>query len=282
MSDLTHIDLFAGIGGCSQGLQPWGVKTVAYVEVDRNCQTVLRRHNPDRLILGDIRECGAHNLPHANIITFGSPCQDLSVAGTRLGLEGSKSGLFFEGIRVIKELQPDIAIWENVPGAFSSNKGNDFGIVLDALAESGAVDIGWRVLDSQWFRVAQRRRRVFVVADFRERRVGQILSIPSRHQAVDQTRLPRHGCLGTGTGSKLCFDGSFTLIVDSRGCRITTPLERERLQGFTDGWTEWGVDRMGRRVEMSDTTRYKMLGNAITVKVFRWLGYNVSRVLDLE
>lgn len=120
-------------------------------------------------------QCGAHNLEPVEIITFGSPCQDLSVAGKRAGLAGSRSGLFYEAIRIVSELRPALAIWENVPGAFSSNAGRDFAAVLSAFRDIGARDIGWTVLDAQYSGVAQRRRRVFVVSDFRGDRTGEIL-----------------------------------------------------------------------------------------------------------
>jgi len=175
---LTHGELFAGISGFGLGFSRSGIVTKWHVEIDPKCQNVLRRHYPDAEIFSDVRECGAHNLKPVDIISFGSPCQDLSVAGKRKGLSGERSGLFFEAARIIRELRPALAVWENVPGALSSNDGRDFGAVLDALAESGALDIGWAILDAQWFGVAQRRRRLFVVADFREQRAAQILSIP--------------------------------------------------------------------------------------------------------
>ncbi|MFH2113369.1 MAG: DNA (cytosine-5-)-methyltransferase [Spirochaetota bacterium] len=125
---------------------------------------------------GSDRRCGlpesstgiSNPLEWVDLICFGSPCQDLSLAGKRKGLVGERSGLYFEAVRIIKELRPIIAVWENVPGALSSNSGRDFGTALDALADAGAVDIAWRVLDAQWFGVAQRRRRLFVVASFRD------------------------------------------------------------------------------------------------------------------
>src|SRR5690606_1758225 len=116
------------------------------------------------------------------VITFGSPCQDLSVAGKRAGLDGERSSMFFEALRVFREMReatnggsPALVVWENVPGAFSSNGGRDFAYVLAGLAELGAVDIAWRVLDAQYFGVAQRRRRVFVIADFGGERAAEIL-----------------------------------------------------------------------------------------------------------
>ena len=163
---LTHGELFAGISGFGQGFARVGIKTVWHVEIDDKCRVILGHHYPDTLLLDDVKECGKHNLPPVDVISFGTPCQDLSVAGKRKGLKGERSGLFFEGIRIVDELQPAFAVWENVPGAFSSNSGRDFASVLAAFRECGARDIAWRVLDAQYFGVAQRRRRVFVVADF--------------------------------------------------------------------------------------------------------------------
>jgi DNA (cytosine-5)-methyltransferase 1 len=178
---MEHIDLFAGVGGFALGFERAGIQTVAHVEKDEKCRQVLRRHWPDHLILSDVCDAGGHNLPYADIITFGSPCQDLSVAGKRKGLAGERSGLFFEAARIIREIGPRYAVWENVPGALSSHNGRDFQSVLAELLGSGVPmprsgrwatagmvrtgqkEIAWRVLDAQYFGVAQRRRRVFLV-----------------------------------------------------------------------------------------------------------------------
>lgn len=170
--------LFAGIGGFDLAFERAGFEPAYQVEIDPACQRVLAQHWPGVPRFSDVRNVGAHNLPHADVITFGSPCQGLSVAGKRAGLADERSGLFHEAIRIIRECRPTIAIWENVPGALSSNGGRDFGAAIDALAESGALDIGWAVLDAQWFGVPQRRRRVFVVADFGGQRASEILAIP--------------------------------------------------------------------------------------------------------
>lgn len=169
----TFISLFAGVGGIDLGLEEAGWECRAQVEWDPACQQVLARHWPDVPRWGDVRDVSGYELPPVEMITFGSPCQDLSVAGKRAGLSGERSGLFYEAVRIIKEMRdatesvfPRWAVWENVAGAFSSNGGADFGAVLDALAECGAVDISWACLDAQWFGVPQRRRRVFVVACF--------------------------------------------------------------------------------------------------------------------
>jgi DNA (cytosine-5)-methyltransferase 1 len=175
---LTHGELFAGIGGFSTGLARAGIRTLWAVEIDPQARSVLAARHPGIELFEDVREVGAHNLAAVDVITFGSPCQDLSVAGRREGLTGERSGLYFEAIRIIAECRPTIAVWENVPGALSSNGGRDFGAAIDALADIGALDIAWRILDAQWFGVAQRRRRLFVIADFGSQRSGQILFEP--------------------------------------------------------------------------------------------------------
>ena len=180
---LTIGSLFAGIGGFDLGFERAGFKTLWQCEIDKAAQGVLRRHFPEAALHSDVCEVGAANLEPVNVVTFGSPCQDLSVAGKRAGLAGGRSGLFHEAARVIRELRerygkPDFAIWENVPGAFSSNEGRDFAAVVQTMVDIGACDIAWRVLDSRYFGVAQRRRRVFLVADFGGERAEQVLFEP--------------------------------------------------------------------------------------------------------
>lgn len=264
---VTHGELFAGIGGFSVGLERAGIQTLWRVEIDADCQAVLRRHYPDGLLFSDVREVGAHNLPPVDVITFGSPCQDLSVAGRRAGLGGERSGLFFEAIRIIRELRPTFAVWENVPGALSSNGRRDFGAALDALAESGAMDIAWGVLDAQWFGVAQRRRRVFVVADFAGERAAEVLLAPESFVPLVRQEQPGRNPKPMLVG----WDGGLTLerlrqcVVIEGECRKLTPLEQERLQGFPDGWT----------AGQGDSARYRQLGNAVCCNVAEWLGRQI-------
>jgi DNA (cytosine-5)-methyltransferase 1 len=165
--------LFAGVGGFDLGFEAAGMECCFQVEWDKHCQQVLAHHWPDVPRWSDVSDVNGAELPPVDVITFGSPCQDLSVAGKRAGLDGGRSNLFFEATRIIREMRdatdgvfPRVAVWENVPGAFSSNEGHDFGSVLDGLADSGALGIEWAVLDARWFGVPQRRRRIFVVAEF--------------------------------------------------------------------------------------------------------------------
>lgn len=177
---LRVVSLFSGCGGFDLGLERAGFTTVAQCEWDAVAHSVLERHWPDTQKWFDVADVRGTDLPDADIVAFGSPCQDLSVAGNRKGLEGDRSNLFFEAIRIIKEYQADgsrsddarlrYILWENVPGSLSSNRGFDFAAVLDALAElRDVVTVEWRILDAQHFGnperpVPQRRRRVFVLA----------------------------------------------------------------------------------------------------------------------
>lgn len=206
----THLDLFSGIGGFSLALEACGFRTVAFSEIDKFASHVLAHHWPDIPNLGDITKLDGNQISDEfgaiGVVTFGSPCQDLSVAGKRAGLVGARSSLFHEAIRIIRDLRPTLAIWENVAGAFSSGSGWDFATVLDSLAECGALDIAWRVLDAQFAGVPQRRDRIFVVADFRGVRAGEILSLTegvrrnfaSRGKAGEDVA----GSLGGGSGAR--------------------------------------------------------------------------------
>jgi DNA (cytosine-5)-methyltransferase 1 len=167
--------LFAGVGGFDIGLEAAGWECGWQVEWDKNCQQTLAYHWPDVPKWWDVSDVNGAELPVVDVITFGSPCQDLSVAGKRAGIqqEGGRSNLFFEATRIIKEMRdatgntfPRWAIWENVPGAFTSGAGDDFEAVLKEMANLGASLLEWATLDAQFFGVPQRRRRVFVLACF--------------------------------------------------------------------------------------------------------------------
>ena len=173
MNKPTFGSLFAGVGGFDLGFEAAGYDCGFQVEWDKNCQQVLAHHWPDVPRWGDVSEVNGADLPPVDVITYGFPCQDLSVAGKRAGLDGDRSNLFFQAIRIIKEMReatngqyPTFAVAENVAGLLNADGGDAMARVLDALAEAGALVIEWCMLDAQWFGVPQRRRRVFVTACF--------------------------------------------------------------------------------------------------------------------
>ena len=173
MTKPTFGSLFAGVGGFDLGFESAGYECRFQVEWDKNCQQTLAYHWPEVPRWGDVSDVNGADLPPVDVVTYGFPCQDLSVAGLRAGLDGDRSNLFFQAVRIIKEmraatngLHPTWAVAENVPGLLNADGGSAMARVLDALAEAGAMVIEWCVLDAQWFGVPQRRRRVFVAACF--------------------------------------------------------------------------------------------------------------------
>lgn len=200
---MTFGSLFAGIEGFGLGMKRAGLRCQWQVENCKSCNKVLRHHWPD--VKRHKNVVTVKRLPDVDVITAGFPCQDLSVAGRRGGIEAKRSGLFFQVIRIVRSMRrasgnryPEFLVLENVPGLFSSNGGRDFALVLRKLGESGALDIAWAVLDSQWFGLAQRRKRVFIVADFRGERAGEILSVPyGLPWDSPPSRAAREGVAGT-------------------------------------------------------------------------------------
>ena len=214
--------LFAGVGGFDLGFENAGWECAWQVEWDKNCQKVLSHVWPAVNKYLDVQDVKGDEIEPVDLITFGSPCQDLSVAGKRAGLDGGRSSMFYEATRIIKEMRdatgnvyPKFAVWENVPGALTSNKGSDFAAVLDEMANIGALAIEWHVLDAQWFGVPQRRRRIFLVACFDPaiaRRCGQqILPVPKDSKGnLKQVRKKRKQSSGTtenGSAETLFDDG---------------------------------------------------------------------------
>ena len=198
--------LFDGSGGFPLAGSMCGIVPVWASEIEPFPIRVTRLRFPEMKHLGNVTDVNGAEVEPVDVITFGSPCQDLSVAGKQAGIhEGQRSNLFFEAIRIIREMRdatsnkyPRFAVWENVPGAFSSNKGEDFRAVLQAFAETagwrGSVpqpekgkwkpagfvlgdgwSVAWRIYDAQYWGVPQRRKRIYLVADFGSERAGQIL-----------------------------------------------------------------------------------------------------------
>jgi DNA (cytosine-5)-methyltransferase 1 len=161
---MRTLSLFSGIGGFDLGFERAGMTVVGVCEIDKHAQKILQRHFPDATLHDDVRKVH-YARGSVDLICGGFPCQDLSVAGKRRGLEGERSGLWFEFARVIDETEPQWVVIENVPGLFSSDGGRDFATIIQWLAKRG-YGVGWRVLDSQGFGLAQRRKRVFIVASF--------------------------------------------------------------------------------------------------------------------
>ena len=194
---MKFVSLFAGVGGFDLGLTRSGHECVGQVEIDKHARAVLDlqfpnvpKHNDVTTAIEWADEIGLTG--NIDLVCGGFPCQDLSIAGKRAGLAGARSGLFYDALRFATHTKAKTILLENVPGLLSSNQGRDFGAVLFALAESGYSNIEWRVLDSQFFGVAQRRRRIFIVASVGTEPFRQILaeceSSTGNFGTINQTR----------------------------------------------------------------------------------------------
>jgi DNA (cytosine-5)-methyltransferase 1 len=372
--------LFSGCGGFDLGFLQAGFRTMWGCEIDARARAVFRRHHPEAKIYHDIKEINGATLEAVDVLVFGSPCQDLSVAGKRAGLAGERSGLFMEAMRIVDQMAPEnrprVAVWENVPGALSSNGGKDFGSVLWEMGSRWS-GIAYRVLDLQFFGPPQRRRRVFVVGHSGGwNRAAEILFEPQglrwnppprkkAGQGITQALTRSLGAGGPddnraqggfyvaatlkgGPGERgwsaddcaslaiACYGGNNTgggidvatclnacktssgridfesetfvthetgqgwwkqsdeeasyclcnpasggrthsrqIITPQSQVRRLTPTECERLMGWPDGYTAWGLDDDGATVEMSDSARYRMIGNGVGAPVAEWMAKRI-------
>ena len=353
MTALTLGSLFDGIGVFPLAASRCGIVPLWASEIEKSPVSITKRHFPGMAHLGDITKLDGGKIPPVFILTFGSPCQNLSQIGWREGLSGDKSGLFHQAIRIIKEMRqatygayPVITVWENVMGAFSSGDRMDFRTVLESFADTaipmpasgrwanagmvrgGTPDIVWRLMDARYWGKPpppQRRRRIFVVADFGGRRAGEILF-------KSRAMLPHPAPCGNGgstaaAGNRIFIDeaggqipvvrpfqdrrmrgtakekdrmrflSSFgrtddpfpTLLTGNINMfslwygddykngiiRYITPTESERLMGLPEGWTAYGAG--GETI--SDSARYKALGNAIAPPCAEYIMAGIAEVL---
>ena len=303
---MTLGSLFDGVGGWQLAATRAGIKPLWSSEIDKFCMAITRRHFPNTIQLGDINLIDA--APKVDIITAGSPCQDLSIAGKRSGINGERSRLFFKAIELVRRVNPQFFIWENVSGVLNVNGGKDFATVLSEItateiplpqcgfANAGVVDfvgghLAYRILDAQYWGTPQRRKRIFLVADFTARRAAKILfdRQGETKSFVGNSKTQRQ-CSGRITCgiSRDSFNKSRnakfkpTVLCDlqpsltargAAGClfngiiRKLTPLEEERLMGLPDHWTAGG----------SDAQRYKALGNGMAQPCADWILKGIKR-----
>jgi len=360
---INQLDLFSGIGGFHLGFERAGFKVTSYFsEIDKHAVAVYQHQFKDATYVGSVTDVRGADLPNIDLITFGSPCQDFSLAGKRKGMDGERSSLILEAIRLITECQPRAFVWENVKGTFSSNDGEDFAAILQAFANIGGYRLEWQLLNTSWF-LPQNRERIYLVGysttprgDWggvfpisessrephqRPAEVASALQHPGHSggnyrgmnmiaeplkikvankkgyqeaEDGDAIRLyqpnseTQRGRVGKGVAHTLETTGQQGVVQpkiigytrDAKGkvtdrhlkdeagtihsssgsggntdqyvqqyrIRRLTPIECERLQGFPDNHTEYGIYD-GEVKKMSNTQRYKQCGNAVTVDVVK-------------
>ena len=365
--EINLLDLFSGIGGFHLGLERAGFKVNAYnSEIDKYAIDVYKHNFKNSTYVGSVTDVRAEQLPRIDAITFGSPCQDFSLAGKRKGMGGHRSSLITEAIRLIDECRPSFFIWENVKGTFSSNNGADFWAIIQAFANIGGYRLEWQLLNTKWF-LPQNRERIYLVGYLGDGSGGQIFPIGEEvtrtdegaeqtatvrtltagghsgglhssmtllktnytYEKVNETIIknkdkfiegdvkaldfynqsvreeatcltdPKHNNIGiyddrttigdfrNDEGYRERKDGDSPCLA-TRRCsendistmppivnkiRRLTPIECERLQGFPDNWTKYGISG-----EVSDSQRYKMCGNAVTVDVVQAVANKIKQI----
>ena len=184
--NINQLDLFSGIGGFHLGLEKAGFNVDSYFSaVDKHAIAVYRNQFKNATYVGSVTDVRAEQLPKIDIITFGSPCQDFSLAGKRKGMEGDRSSLINEAIRLIKECRPSAFIWENVKGTFSSNNGEDFWAIIQAFTNIGGYRLEWQLLNTKWF-LPQNRERVYLVGYLAEGSGGEVFPIRESSKQIDE------------------------------------------------------------------------------------------------
>jgi DNA (cytosine-5)-methyltransferase 1 len=294
---VKYFSAFTGVGGFDMGMPPdW--ECVGHSEIDKYANMVLKYRFEDVKNYGNAEKIRWDEIPDFDVLVGGTPCQDLSISGKRAGLNGSRSRLFFEFVRALREKKPRYFVWENVKGALSSNGGWDFAKVLIEFSEAGYA-LWWQVLDATWFGIPQHRERVFVVGALGDEPPLKILFRPGHAGSLagaqkietihrSRTQIKRiYGINGVSptlhryTGGHQDVKIAIPVltpnwmekkqdthgIIDGKTIRILTPLECERLMGWPDGWTRYGIDAEGNTVEISDTQRYNLTGNGVVPQV---------------
>ena len=399
MKEINQLDLFSGIGGFHLGFERAGYKVNSYFsEVDKHAVAVYKHQFKDSTYVGSVTDVRGADLPRIDLITFGSPCQDFSLAGKRLGMGGERSSLITEAIRLIHECRPRVFIWENVKGTFSSNNGADFWAIIQAFANIGGYRLEWQLLNTSWF-LPQNRERIYLVGylaesrgDWRgvfpigesrgtdnepsEKEIGKdithticssyakftndspvvfdnynykwrddgnvgtltshsgrlhegfkikeigdyrsdegwrprkdgncpTLAARAREDGSGQPLLKiknatqkgyevatvgdsinysnpnsktRNGRVGKGRANTLDTACNQAVVESTYRIRRLTPIECERLQGFPDNHTQYGIYD-GEVKKMSNTQRYKQCGNAVTVDVVQAIANKLRPIL---
>lgn len=287
---------FAGVGGFDVAFERQGFSTTLLCEINPFCNQILDRHWPHVKKVGDINIIKPDDIPRSNVWCGGFPCQDISVArgaSARLGLKGTRSGLFYRFAELIEAEKPEVVIIENVAGLFTSNKGRDFGVILQTLSSLGYA-VAWRLLNSRYFGVPQSRTRVYLCCwrNNPQKALSVMFdkkgAVKPQNERIDfitednarntYPKVPKVAyCLAASSGRHTGTDWSRTYVVCRNGVRRLSPVESERLQGFPDNWTLPSEELIND--ENINTLRYTAIGNAVSVPVVEWVAKKVKKQL---
>jgi DNA (cytosine-5)-methyltransferase 1 len=300
MGQIKYGSVCSGVEAATAAWHDLGWKPQWFSEIEKFPSAVLAHHYPDVPNFGDMTQYKdwPTNEHPIDLLVGGTPCQSFSVAGLRKGLEDPRGNLMLTYLAMAEQLKPMWLFWENVPGVLSSNGGKDFGTFLSALGQLG-YGFAYRVLDAQYFNVAQRRKRVFVVGHLGDwKRAAAVLFEPesvSGHPAPSREKIESaaraigvctarmrgfgdYACDGSASALKARdYKDATDLVSFGSKVRRLTPTECERLQGFPDNFTQipW---RNKAAENCPDGPRYKAMGNSMAVPVMRWIGERIKKV----
>ncbi|WP_227731166.1 DNA cytosine methyltransferase [Yersinia proxima] len=290
---------FSGIGGFDLAFEKNGFVPTFFCENNAFCRNVLEKNWQGIKISKDISQLNVSEIPEAGIWTAGFPCQDLSLArtphGTRNGLKGSQSGLFFTFLDLVSQHLPQVVLLENVAGLLNSHKGADFNTLIKSLTRLGYA-VAWRVLNARYFGAPQSRPRVFICAwkgspsnAIETLFENEIVPIPKQERKgfLTESKCPVSGisvaqlsyCISATSGRHTGLDWARTYVTYPRAVRRLTPLECERLQGFPDNWTIPNINGV-TSMRSFESNRYHAIGNAVCVPVVEWIAKRISKILD--
>lgn len=290
MKKIKILSLFSGVAGTELALNKDLFEVVAHSEIHKYASDVLKNHYSNIPNLGDIKNVKSEDLPKYNLLLGGTPCQNLSYQGDRSGLQGEKSGLFFEYLRILEDTKPEYFLWENVKGALTSNKGSDFALIIKLFKEAG-YEIQYRVFNGAEFGTIQARERVFIFGerkDLKRKTSKKLDSIvyggeefkqaegqkeiiaysKSTRKAHYDYRLRTDGLVNTLTTGIGCVGQSTANYIYEDGIlRYLTPNECEELMTWPKDWTKYGVNEDGERYEIPERERYRLIGNGIIATI---------------
>ena len=274
------LDLFSGIGGFSLGLDKWVTKHY-YSEIDKHAIAIYKHNFKESEYVGSVESIG--DIERPNIITFGSPCQDFSIAGKRSGLEGSRSSLIQYALNTISKFRPDVFIWENVKGVFSSNDGADFWAIVKAFADIGGYRLEWQLLNTAWF-LPQNRERIYLIGHLAEGSTRNIFPIGKSDGGSDEGSVESTNvrCL-QGGGHSGGHHSSMTLLIEP------VCMTRKSFDGNeADGKRAWREHKTPNQSPVlnaqmgmgGDNVPYVVESNAVEVKMIQNSGDIGNRKLS--
>ena len=273
------MSLFSGIGGFDLAAQRCGHDVICACEIDKYAKTVYTRHFPRVAMFRDATKINLKELPDFDILCAGFLCQAFSISGKKRGFNDTRGTLFFEITKIVREKKPSYLLLENVKGLLSHDQGQTFRCILAALDEVG-YDVQWQIINSKYF-VPQNRERIYIIGYNRKKCKPKILSFgkmggdlrtksdPKVKYFINSVHALYRVFEADGISSTLGASGFIRTpkialaksTNNDKKVRKLMPLECERLQGFPDGWT----------VGISDSQRYKCIGNAVTVPVVEFI-----------